>query len=33
MGEGPLRTVGEFDVIVQLHTDVETTVKVIVKPE
>ena len=33
MGEGPLRTVGEFDVIVQLHTDVETTVKVIIKPE
>jgi len=33
MGEGPLRTVGEFDVIVQLHTDVETIVKVIVNPE
>lgn len=33
MGEGPLRTVGEFDVIVQLHTDVDTTVKVIVNPE
>ena len=33
MGEGPLRTVGEFDVIVQLHTDVDTTVKVIVSPE
>jgi len=33
MGEGPLRTVGEFDVIVQVHTDVQTTVKVIVKPE
>lgn len=28
--EGPLRTVGEFDVAVQLHTDVETTVKVVV---
>ena len=33
MGEGPLRTVGEFDVIVQVHTDVQTTVKVIVNPE
>ena len=28
--EGPLRNVGEFDVAVQLHTDVETTVKVVV---
>jgi len=33
MGEGPLRTVGEFDVIVQMHSDVQTTVKVIVNPE
>ena len=33
MGEGPLRTVGEFDVIVQLHTDVDTTVKVIITQE
>ena len=33
MGEGPLRTVGEFDVSVSLHSDVETTVKVIIKPE
>lgn len=33
MGEGPLRTVGEFDVVVQLHTDVETIVKVIITPE
>jgi len=33
MGEGPLRTVGEFDVVVQLHADVDTLVKVIVKPE
>ena len=33
MGEGPLRAVGEFDVIVQLHTDVDTTVRVIVIPE
>jgi len=33
MGEGPLRTVGEFDVHVQLHTDVEAIIKVIVHPE
>ena len=33
MGEGPIRTVGEFDVVVQLHADVDTIVKVIVNPE
>ncbi len=33
MGEGPIRAVGEFDVIVQLHADVESIVKVIVNPE
>jgi len=33
MGEGPIRTVGEFDVVVQLHADVETQIKVIVHPE
>ena len=33
MGEGPLRMVGEFDVVVQLHADVETLVKVIINPE
>jgi large subunit ribosomal protein L9 len=33
MGEGPIRTVGEFDVLVHLHADVETTVKVVVNPE
>ena len=33
MGEGPIRTVGEFDVVVQLHADVDTHVKVIVNPE
>ena len=32
-GEGPIRTVGEFDVVVSLHADVETQVKVIVHPE
>jgi large subunit ribosomal protein L9 len=33
MGEGPIRRTGEFDVVVHLHADVETTVKVIVVPE
>ena len=33
MGEGPIRAVGEFDVVVQLHTDVEAIIKVIVNPE
>jgi large subunit ribosomal protein L9 len=33
MGEGPIRTTGEFDVVVQLHADVESIVKVIVIPE
>lgn len=28
--EGPLRTVGEFDIDVQLHTDVSATVKLVV---
>ncbi len=31
--EGPLRTVGEFEVGAHLHTDVDATVKVIVEPE
>ena len=33
MGEGPIRTIGEFDVVVLLHADVETMVKVNVNPE
>lgn len=33
MGEGPIRTIGEFEVVVQLHADIETHLKVIVKPE
>ena len=33
MGEGPLRHVGEFEVLVHLHADVETPVKVVVVPE
>jgi large subunit ribosomal protein L9 len=31
--EGPLRTTGEFEVIVHLHTDVDGTVTVAVVPE
>ena len=30
MGEGPLRHIGEFEVQIHLHADVQTTVKVIV---
>ncbi|MGN6512395.1 MAG: 50S ribosomal protein L9 [Lysobacteraceae bacterium] len=33
MGEGPLRHVGEYEVVVHLHADVEAPVKVIVQPE
>lgn len=33
MGEGPIRHVGEFEVLIQLHADVETTIKVRVAPE
>jgi large subunit ribosomal protein L9 len=33
MGEGPIRNTGEYDVVVHLHADIETTVKVIVVPE
>ena len=33
MGEGAIRRTGEFEVIVHLHADVETPVKVIVAPE
>ena len=33
MGEGALRSLGEFDVMVQLHADVEFSIKVIIKPE
>ena len=28
MPEGPIRNIGEYDVLIHLHTDVETTVKV-----
>lgn len=33
MGEGPIRRIGEFEVQVVLHADVELQVKVIVEPE
>lgn len=33
MGEGPIRMVGEFEVTVHLHADVETQIKVVVIPE
>ena len=33
MGEGPIRNVGESEVIVHLHADVESTVKVTVVPD
>jgi large subunit ribosomal protein L9 len=33
MGQGPIRRIGEFDVLVHLHADVEVKVKVIVAPE
>ncbi len=33
MGEGPIRNTGEYDVVISLHADVETTIKVIVTPE
>ncbi|WP_028304013.1 50S ribosomal protein L9 [Oceanospirillum maris] len=31
--DGPIRTVGEFDVVIQLHSDVSTSVRVIVTAE
>ena len=33
MGEGPIRYTGENEVLVHLHADVETGIKVIVNPE
>jgi large subunit ribosomal protein L9 len=33
MGEGPLRHIGEFEVLVHLHADVEVPVKVVVESE
>ena len=33
MGEGPIRYTGENEVLIHLHADVETEIKVIVNPE
>jgi large subunit ribosomal protein L9 len=33
MGEGPIRQVGEHQVLIHLHADVETEIKVTVNPE
>ncbi|CAN7322225.1 50S ribosomal protein L9 [Pseudoxanthomonas sp. LjRoot168] len=33
MGEGALRNIGEYDIVVKLHADVQTTVKVVVQAE
>ena len=33
MGEGALRNVGEYEIAVKLHADVQTTVKVVVQAE
>ncbi|WP_058834723.1 50S ribosomal protein L9 [Luteimonas abyssi] len=33
MGEGPIRHVGEYEVVVHLLADVETTVKVVIEQE
>jgi len=33
MGEGPIRFLGEHEVVIHLHADVETQIKVIVNPE
>jgi large subunit ribosomal protein L9 len=33
MGEGALRNIGEYDIVVKLHADVQATVKVVVVAE
>ncbi len=33
LGEGPIRNTGEFEVLIQMHADVETTIKVSVLPK
>ena len=33
LGEGAFRNIGEYEVLVRLHADVETTVKVVVEAE
>ena len=32
-GEGPVRNTGEYEVLIQLHADIETTIKLTVLPE
>lgn len=33
LGEGAFRHIGEYEALVHLHADVETTVKVVIEPE
>lgn len=33
LGEGAFRNIGEYDVVVHLHADVETTVKIVVESD
>ncbi|QDH69973.1 50S ribosomal protein L9 [Marilutibacter alkalisoli] len=33
MGEGAIRHVGEYEIVVHLHADIDVTVKVVVEPE
>ncbi len=33
LGEGAFRAIGEYEVTMHLHADVEATVKVVVEPE
>lgn len=33
LGDGPIRTTGEFNVVLNLHADIDTSIKVIVNPE
>lgn len=33
MGDGPIRTIGEFEVQLQLHADIETAIQVVVTSE
>ncbi|HLF30295.1 MAG TPA: 50S ribosomal protein L9 [Xanthomonadales bacterium] len=33
LGDGPIRTTGEFNVVLNLHADIESSIKVVVNPE
>jgi large subunit ribosomal protein L9 len=33
MSQGPIRSIGEFDISIHLHTDVDATIKLVVAPE